>query len=167
MNRRGRERLSSWCGRGLGVDDYNTWALLGCDGWSYKDVLPYFLKSERSQVKDGEPGFHGTSGPMGTCVAVPGCVHRNLFIEAGGQAGYPINKDYNGSSQYGFGPSQVPVAAPAVDGVPRVLASVPDRRSTRRLGRSRIETKTSIRLRVASAPPPLVPSCAPPWNGRT
>ena len=70
-------------------------------------MLPYFIKSERSQVKDAEPGYHGKDGPLGTRTLYPGNIHADLFIQAGGQAGYPINKDYNGSSQYGFGFSQV------------------------------------------------------------
>jgi len=31
-------------------NDYNQWAKEGCTGWSYKDVLPYFLKSEDIQI---------------------------------------------------------------------------------------------------------------------
>lgn len=31
-------------------NDYNQWAMEGCTGWSYKDVLPYFLKSEDIQI---------------------------------------------------------------------------------------------------------------------
>ena len=46
-------------------DDYDEWASMGCDGWGYDDVLPYFKKSEGFQ-----PGFsddtevHGTKGPL-------------------------------------------------------------------------------------------------------
>ncbi|MGB1221935.1 MAG: GMC family oxidoreductase, partial [Alcanivoracaceae bacterium] len=28
--------------------DYDHWAALGCEGWSFQDVLPYFRKSERN-----------------------------------------------------------------------------------------------------------------------
>ncbi len=30
--------------------DYDTWAANGCEGWSYKDVLPYFKKSENIEI---------------------------------------------------------------------------------------------------------------------
>ena len=45
--------------------DYDKWALQGCEGWSYKEVLPYFLKSERMEdiqhVDTGEHNSHFTS----------------------------------------------------------------------------------------------------------
>lgn len=31
--------------------DYDQWAADGCMGWSYDDVLPYFIKSERNTNK--------------------------------------------------------------------------------------------------------------------
>ena len=41
--------------------DFDEWADLGCDGWSYKDVLPYFIKSEtnanKAYLKSGKPVF--------------------------------------------------------------------------------------------------------------
>ena len=42
--------------------DYDNWAALGCDGWSYADVLPYFRRSEGNERLNGE--FHGTDGPL-------------------------------------------------------------------------------------------------------
>jgi choline dehydrogenase-like flavoprotein len=96
------------CARVGGLpDDYDTWARLGCAGWSYQEVLPFFLRSERSQVADAEPGYHGRDGPMGTRTLRPGQVHAELFVEAGRQAGFPVAQDYNGSSQFGFGYTQV------------------------------------------------------------
>lgn len=32
--------------------DYDGWAKEGCKGWSYKDVLPYFIKSEDIQIPE-------------------------------------------------------------------------------------------------------------------
>jgi len=88
-------------------DDFNNWASAGCTGWSYEEVLPYFKKSENSDVLDAEPGYHGTGGPLRTRTLYPGNIHAELFVKAGGQAGYPITKDYNGSNMYGFAFSQV------------------------------------------------------------
>lgn len=31
--------------------DYDSWAAEGCTGWSYQDVLPYFIKSEDIRIK--------------------------------------------------------------------------------------------------------------------
>ena len=45
--------------------DYDGWAQLGCRGWSYDDVLPYFKPSE-SYISDGDPAYRGTDGPLPT-----------------------------------------------------------------------------------------------------
>ena len=42
--------------------DYDEWAALGCDGWAYEDVLPYFRRSEDNER--GEDAFHGAGGPL-------------------------------------------------------------------------------------------------------
>jgi choline dehydrogenase-like flavoprotein len=42
--------------------DYDNWAALGCDGWAYKDVLPYFKRSENN-VRGGDD-YHGDAGPL-------------------------------------------------------------------------------------------------------
>lgn len=45
--------------------DYDDWAALGNEGWSYEDVLPYFLKSEdNKQVEEMDTGYHGVGGPL-------------------------------------------------------------------------------------------------------
>lgn len=45
--------------------DYDDWAAAGIEGWSYDDVLPYFLKSEdNKQVKEMDEGYHATGGPL-------------------------------------------------------------------------------------------------------
>ena len=46
--------------------DYDEWSELGASGWSYKEVLPYFMKSERyHESGDIDENFHGKNGPMG------------------------------------------------------------------------------------------------------
>ena len=42
--------------------DYDDWAELGCKGWSYNDVLPYFKKAQ-NQAR-GESQYHGINGPL-------------------------------------------------------------------------------------------------------
>ncbi|MDE2465890.1 MAG: GMC family oxidoreductase N-terminal domain-containing protein, partial [Alphaproteobacteria bacterium] len=43
-------------------DDYDHWAALGNDGWSYSDVLPYFKSTEHQER--GEDAYHGVGGPL-------------------------------------------------------------------------------------------------------
>ncbi|MFB6309142.1 MAG: GMC family oxidoreductase, partial [Haloarculaceae archaeon] len=43
--------------------DFDNWADLGNDGWSYDDLLPYFKKSENFQAR-GDMAYHGTDGPL-------------------------------------------------------------------------------------------------------
>lgn len=80
--------------------DYDTWAQMGCRGWSYDDVLPYFKKSENREA--GADEYHGVGGPLH--VAMPTTRYEALdkVIEGGGELGYPMNNDYNARSQDGF-----------------------------------------------------------------
>lgn len=80
--------------------DYDTWAQMGCRGWSYDDILPYFKKSEGRA--EGGDDYHGDDGPLH--VAMPTNTYDVLdkMIEAGGALGYPMNNDYNGAKQEGF-----------------------------------------------------------------
>ncbi|XP_046753934.1 glucose dehydrogenase [FAD, quinone] [Diprion similis] len=82
--------------------DYDGWAELGNSGWSYDEVLPYFLKSEdnRNPYLARTP-YHGTGGyltvqesPWRTPLAV-------AFVKAGSELGYE-NRDINGANQTGF-----------------------------------------------------------------
>jgi choline dehydrogenase len=85
--------------------DYDGWAQLGCRGWSYADVLPYFKKSER--YAPGDAGYRGKSGPLlvEDYRTILPLTHR--FVEAAQQAGFPLTADYNGSVQEGVGYSQM------------------------------------------------------------
>lgn len=85
--------------------DYDEWAALGNQGWSYQDVLPYFRKSEHNEQADQlDPGYHGTGGPLNVTFAQ---VYRTptapAFVEACKLAGIPANHDYNGAEQKGAG----------------------------------------------------------------
>lgn len=43
--------------------DYDDWAALSNEGWSYNEVLPYFLKSEdNKQINEMDQGYHGEGG---------------------------------------------------------------------------------------------------------
>lgn len=60
--------------------DYDQWARDN-PGWAYEDVLPYFVKAENSQI-DGEPGYHGTGGPVNVEYSRPYSPLRQAFFEA-------------------------------------------------------------------------------------
>jgi choline dehydrogenase len=84
--------------------DYDLWRQMGCEGWGFSDVLPYFRRAE-GNVNGASP-FHGASGPL--CVSNPfrTNVLFDAFVEAGKQAGLPYSDDFNGPQQEGVGPYQ-------------------------------------------------------------
>jgi choline dehydrogenase len=85
--------------------DYDHWAALGNEGWSFADVLPYFKKSEMQQR--GASEYHGTSGPL--CVSDLRSVNEltRAFLAAVEELGMPVNSDFNGARQEGAGLYQV------------------------------------------------------------
>ena len=79
--------------------DYNGWAQLGNAGWSYDDVLPYFIKSE--DRANGANTFHGTGGPQHVS-ELPERHHLcEKFVSGAKSLDLPPNPDYNGSTQEG------------------------------------------------------------------
>ncbi len=85
--------------------DYDDWAAAGCNGWSWRDVLPYFLRSENNER--GASQWHGTGGPLNVADLRSPNPFARLFIEAAQQAGIAFNPDFNGPTQEGCGPYQV------------------------------------------------------------
>ncbi len=82
-------------------EDYDTWALEeGCAGWSFKDVLPYFKKSEGNDTFVGD--YHGNEGPLGVSFCNPHPLTR-IFVQAAQQAGLPFTADFNAAHQEGAG----------------------------------------------------------------
>jgi choline dehydrogenase-like flavoprotein len=86
-------------------EDYDAWAAAGNPGWSWDDVLPYFLKSEDNER--GADAWHATGGPLHVADLRSPNRFTALFVEAARQAGYPVNPDFNGAVQEGFGAYQV------------------------------------------------------------
>ena len=87
--------------------DYNTWAEMGADGWSFDDVLPYFLKSEDSQLGI-DSKYHTTGGPLTVSYPSYSTVAAKAFVEAGRELGYRVG-DYNGESPFGFSIGQMTI----------------------------------------------------------
>jgi choline dehydrogenase len=85
--------------------DFDDWRDAGNEGWSYREVLPYFKKCENQER--GADEFHGAGGELN--VADLRCVNplSRAFVEAGRELGFPLNKDFNGARQEGFGFYQV------------------------------------------------------------
>ena len=81
--------------------DFDTWRQLGCTGWSYEDVLPYFIRSEDQER--GADDLHGTGGPLGVSNMRISREICDRFISAAEMAGVPRNDDFNGREQDGVG----------------------------------------------------------------
>ncbi|CAB3797709.1 Alcohol dehydrogenase [acceptor] [Paraburkholderia caffeinitolerans] len=88
--------------------DYDDWAALGCQGWSYEDVLPYFKRSENNtRFADTDNPWHGTDGPLYVNDLRSPNPFGHHFLQAAQQAGHALNDDFNGAEQEGFGYYQV------------------------------------------------------------
>jgi choline dehydrogenase len=84
--------------------DYDTWAQLGCTGWSYDDVLPYLKKIETSEV--GDDMHRGRNGPIHVTEAKKIAPFYDLFIASAVSVGIPYNPDYSGATQEGVAMAQ-------------------------------------------------------------
>lgn len=82
-------------------EDYDRWEQAGNAGWSYSDVLPYFKKSEACERGAGP--YHGSTGELRVAKSRASNPLFRAFIDAGVQAGYRANDDFNAERQDGFG----------------------------------------------------------------
>ncbi|XP_033150223.1 glucose dehydrogenase [FAD, quinone]-like [Drosophila busckii] len=81
--------------------DFDAWAQLGNVGWSYKELLPYFLRSESAQLQGLEQSpYHNHSGPLSVEYVKYRSSMAHAFVAAAQQAGH-AHTDYNGESQLG------------------------------------------------------------------
>ena len=81
--------------------DFNHWSQLGCAGWGYDDVLPYFTRAEDQEM--GADEYHGTGGPLGVSNMR---IQREIcerFIDAADAVGVARTDDFNGKEQDGAG----------------------------------------------------------------
>lgn len=85
--------------------DYDGWASGGADGWSYPDVLPYFIRSEDNEL--GANDYHGVGGPLHVSESRAMSPVADSFVEAAVEAGYQFNADFNGAVQTGVGRYQL------------------------------------------------------------
>ncbi len=88
--------------------DYDHWAQLGCRGWAYEDVLPYFKKAENNER--GADDYHGIGGPLTVSDLTEQTEFSKAMIAAGKELGLPENPDFNGAEQEGIGYAQVTIS---------------------------------------------------------
>ncbi len=92
------------------AQDFDTWAQMGNQGWSYEDVLPFFKRMESYQG-GGDDALRGRDGPLRVTNPEPRDPIFATLIKAAGEVGIPHNPDYNGASQEGIAMSQATIAA--------------------------------------------------------
>jgi choline dehydrogenase len=88
--------------------EYDRWAAEGNAGWSYREVLPYFKRSEAYEF--GGNAYHGGDGPLKITRSPMTHPMSAAWCEAGEQAGFSFNEDINGAERGGFGPTQMTVS---------------------------------------------------------
>lgn len=81
--------------------DYDHWAGLGNAGWSYDEIFPYFLRSERNSR--GASSWHGADGSLDVTDPPAPHPYSLAFIEAAAELGHARNDDFNGARQDGTG----------------------------------------------------------------
>ncbi|KAF5280852.1 hypothetical protein FQR65_LT03001 [Abscondita terminalis] len=88
--------------------DYNNWSTAGNKGWSYNELLPYFMRLENNREVStvADAGYHGISGPM----TVNRFRHQpeiiNNILLAAQELGHRVSDDLNGINHIGFAIAQ-------------------------------------------------------------
>ncbi len=85
--------------------DYNIWRQLGNKGWSWSDVLPYFLKAENQER--GKSEFHNIGGPLSVSDQRIKLPILDAFMNAAEEVGIPKVNDFNKGNNHGCGYFQV------------------------------------------------------------
>jgi choline dehydrogenase len=85
--------------------DFDDWAAAGNPGWSYREVLPYFLRSENNDAYPDSP-YHGHGGPMNVTYIKRPNPMTPAFLDAMQGLGFERTNDFNGATTEGYGPRQ-------------------------------------------------------------
>lgn len=88
--------------------DYDGWRQLGCEGWAWDDVYPYFRKAQHQERADCAD-WHGAGGPLNVSDVTETNPISDAVVEACVEAGIPRNADVNGESQEGVAYYQLTV----------------------------------------------------------
>ncbi|QRM47077.1 GMC family oxidoreductase N-terminal domain-containing protein [Rhizobium sp. BG4] len=81
--------------------DYDLWRQMGCPGWSWDDVLPFFRKSEDHYR--GKDEMHGAGGEWRVEKARVKWAVLDAFQQAAKEAGIPVTEDFNRGTNEGSG----------------------------------------------------------------
>jgi len=90
--------------------DFDEWAAAGANGWSYRELLPYFIRSENNPEYRDSP-YHGTGGPMMVSHIPRPNPLIPAFLEAMDGLGFRYCADFNGPEPEGYGPRQGTIRA--------------------------------------------------------
>ena len=88
--------------------DYDDWAAAGNTGWSYREVLPYFIRSENNEAWRGSP-YHGVGGPMNVTEIERPNPLNTAFLAAMASLQYRESPDFNGPDPEGYGLRQATI----------------------------------------------------------
>jgi choline dehydrogenase len=88
--------------------DYDTWAQMGCRGWSWRDVAPLFTRMENFVDGDGSNG-RGTDGPLKVSTVPDQNPLYDAIFKAAVAAGFKLNPDYNSEDQEGVVKTQTSI----------------------------------------------------------
>src|SRR6185369_6277534 len=89
-------------------EDYDGWRESGCIGWSWCDVLPYFIRLENHEC--GASDLHGGDGPLPLSAARRRSFICDVYRDAAKEVGIPPTEDFNGPTQAGFGSHNVNIS---------------------------------------------------------
>lgn len=79
--------------------DFDGWAAEGCPGWGYRDLLPYFIRSETSPF--GPSPYHGDAGPIGLVTPAEPHPITRAYLAAAEECGYEPIAEHNGARMSG------------------------------------------------------------------
>ena len=88
--------------------DFDTWAQMGCRGWSWRDVAPLFTRIENFVDGDGSNG-RGTGGPLKVSTVPDQNPLYDALFAASKAAGFKLNPDYNSEDQEGVVKTQTSI----------------------------------------------------------
>jgi len=117
--------------------EFDYWRQIGCEGWGFDDVLPFFKRSEGSER--GENRFHGAKGPVKIRKGRSNLPVYSAFLKAVADAGYPVIDDLL-SDREGFGYYDTNVSP----GGRRMSASATYLKPAVKRGNARLMTHTMV-----------------------